>query len=58
MIEISLCVPQIVELLYARYKRGADIPYNVISLDEAVKIIAKWRKSLGNRDKLRTIPAS
>jgi len=58
LIEISLGVPQIVELLYALYKRGADIPYNVISLDEAVKIIAKWRKSLGNRDKLRTIPAS
>jgi energy-coupling factor transport system ATP-binding protein len=57
LIEISLGVPQIVELLYTLYKRGADIPYNVLNLDEAVKIIVRWRKSLGNRDKLRTIPA-
>jgi energy-coupling factor transport system ATP-binding protein len=57
LIEISLGVPQIVELLYTLYKRGADIPYNVLNLDEAVKIIVRWRRSLGNRDKLRTIPA-
>lgn len=55
LIEISLGVPQLVELLYNLYKRGADIPYNILDLDEAVKVITKWRKSLGNRDKLRTI---
>lgn len=58
LIEISLGVPQLVELLYNLYKRGADIPYNIIDIEEAAKIIVKWRKSLGNRDKLRTIPTS
>lgn len=58
LIEISLGVPQLVELLYNLYKRGADIPYNIIDIDEAAKVIVKWRKSLGNRDKLRTISTS
>jgi hypothetical protein len=58
LVEISLGVPQIVELLYTLYKRGADIPYNIVDIDEAAKFIAKWRKSLGNRDKFRTVSAS
>lgn len=58
LLEISLGVPQIVELLYTLHKKGANIPYNILSLDEAVKVIVKWRKSLGNRDKLRTIPTT
>ncbi len=58
LLEISLGVPQIVELLYTLNKNGADIPYNILNLDEAFKVIVKWRKSLGNRDKLRTIPTS
>lgn len=58
LLEISLGVPQIVELLYTLHKKGADIPYNILNLDEAIKVIVKWRKSLGNRDKLRTIPTT
>lgn len=58
LVEISLGVPQIVELLYTLYKRGADIPYNILDIEEAARCIAKWRKSLGNRDKFRTVPAS
>ncbi|MGB9681962.1 MAG: energy-coupling factor transporter ATPase [bacterium] len=55
LIEISLGVPQIVELLYLLYKKGANIPYNIVDIDEAVKYILKWRRSLGNRDKFRAI---
>jgi|YelNatPaOPRAMG01_1025707.scaffolds.fasta_scaffold08183_4 energy-coupling factor transport system ATP-binding protein len=55
LIEISLGVPQIVEVLYALYKRGADIPYNIVDIDEAVRYILKWRRSLGDRDKFRAV---
>jgi len=58
LIDISLGVPQLVELLYNLYKWGADIPYNILDMEEAAKVIVKWRKSLGNRDKLRTIPTA